>query len=785
MMARVDMKPVFDVNAIAERLRQHVPDAMREPAQWLVWKLEPGPKKQRKVPYYVDGVRRSGVQGSPKDRKKLATFGAAIEAFGRGSYAGVGFAFLPGDGLIGIDIDGQIDDAGTLAPRAAKIVEACASYTEFSPSRRGVHIIVAGDSETFKSNDIGLEVFCGRQFFTVTGDSFPNAPQHVAAISPKVISRLRKTVDKAKGRTNAATPPAHDNYADLADALGVLSPDVGYEEWIRIGMGIHADLGEAGFTLWNSWSSRGAKYQGEDDLRSHWKSFSIKPGGATGASIFMAARAAGWRPRSARVDTRPGGAAAHAATAESVERDLASSPPIDILRAMSAPPLRIDDAPVVMGRFADAQSRATGFDVSILLAGCVGAACAMLSDEVRLCVSPRSSYYESPRLWLAVVGGPGAGKSPGIKQAMSPVYAIHRELLDAWTKASEEVQDPDPPPALYTSDATTEALAELLRASDRGILYMTDELEAWLSAHDAYRTGAGKDRGEWLRLYDGGPHQVHRIRRGAFFVPNWGASLLSATTPAALSKLSAKLPDDGLLQRILLVLARPRELPRETSLHVDTKQAAEAWADALRRLYGFPAGVVHLTPDASAAFAAEQEELHRVTIAFEDVHPPYASHLAKRSAMLARLALVFQALDGEMYGNVISGKVMAMAIRFMRRQERHAQAVYGSMLGADTGMALAKDIGRSILAANLHNFNRRELTHKCKAFRGAEEATRKAALSLLSDCGWLFGGVESMTYGAEWLVDDRVHTLFAAHGEAARARRAAVRDRLMTSGEEL
>ena len=61
--------------------------------------------------------------------------------------------------------------------------------------------------------------------------------------------------------------------------------------------------------------------------------------------------------------------------------------------------------------------------------------------------------------------------------------------------------------------------------------------------------------------YDGGPHQVNRIKRGAFFVQNWGSSLLSATTPAALGKVAHKLPDDGLLQRLLLVVVRARASP--------------------------------------------------------------------------------------------------------------------------------------------------------------------------------------------------------------------------------
>ena len=498
-------------------------------------------------------------------------------------------------------------------------------------------------------------------------------------------------------------------------------------------------------------------------------------------------RAEGGQDRTQR-DAPPADDATYRPHADNTTAAAADPPPLDILRPLAAPPLRAADVPEVLGRFAEAHARATGFDPSILLAGGIGMAAAALSDEVRLCVSPRSGWFESARLWLSLIGGPGSGKTPGLKTTAAPIFALHRKLLAAWSAANAGAEtvlpDAPPRPALYTSDATTEALADVLRDNPRGLLYFCDELESWLASHDAYRTGAGKDRGEWLRLYDGGPHQVNRVRRGAFFVPNWGCSLLSATTPAALRKLAPKLPDDGLLQRLLLVLVRPRELPDATLLRVETRQPAEAWHAALWRLYALPGAVVHLSAAARVAFDAEQAELHQLTLAFEDLHPPYAAHLAKRTAMLARLALTFHALESAEISADVSGDTMARAVRFMRRQERHAQAVYSAMLGADTGMALAKAIARAILASGLGEFNRRELTPKCKAFRDADEQTRLAALKLLSDCGWVTCTATTITHGTLWTVDKRVHTSFSEHGEAARAQRAAIRSRILGADDE-
>ncbi len=93
----------------------NIPEELAARQQWLLWKFEAkeGQAKPAKMPYYVSGGRRTGGQGDDRDRHRLATLAVVRRAFekGRGEWSGVGFGFLPGDGLIGIDIDGAIDPA--------------------------------------------------------------------------------------------------------------------------------------------------------------------------------------------------------------------------------------------------------------------------------------------------------------------------------------------------------------------------------------------------------------------------------------------------------------------------------------------------------------------------------------------------------------------------------------------------------------------------------------------------------------------------------------------------
>lgn len=287
-----------------------IPPELAERKQWLIWRYEPGEtpeKKPRKMPHYADGGRRYGDQGSEKDRSRLVTFAQASAAIGRGDFDGLGIALLPDDGLIGIDLDGMIDaDTGEVGDRLQRIVAACASYTEWSPSGTGVHIIVQGTTTTFKSNKVGIEVFCGSQFFTFTGRPF-GEPLPVVPIRDEVLTRLRELV---RGKPKQAAPadsnpqPARapitaggrqrsraETVALVEEALEHVSPDE-YNDWIRVGMACKADLGSAGYIVWDAWSARSPKYAGADDTAKRWESF--EPKEVNVGWVFAMAADCGW-----------------------------------------------------------------------------------------------------------------------------------------------------------------------------------------------------------------------------------------------------------------------------------------------------------------------------------------------------------------------------------------------------------------------------------------------------------------------------------------------------------
>lgn len=363
------------------RMRNPVPDPASVPAelaarkQWLIWGYRPGEteaKKYRKMPHYADGGRRAGGQGSDDDRRRLVTLAVAVDAVSRGDFDGVGFAFLPGDGLIGIDLDGMIDpESGEVSERCANIISACETYTEYSPSGKGVHIIGLGQIErSVKSNDIGVEVFCGSQFFTFTGRPWPGSMATVGEIPARTLTRLEKTIEEAKrarqGSASAepesipedapAIPPkAGGRQRSLAEtvalaeeALAALAPD-DYQEWIDLGMACKSGLGSAGYLVWDAWSSRSPKYAGAADTAKRWKTF--KPSKITLAALFSRAEAQGWESPWAKAAKRKATRKPKAAPAQVPEydygpaADMAPAAPETHFDATSAPAVEASDLP--------------------------------------------------------------------------------------------------------------------------------------------------------------------------------------------------------------------------------------------------------------------------------------------------------------------------------------------------------------------------------------------------------------------------------------------------------
>lgn len=80
---------------------------------------------------------------------------------------------------------------------------------------------------------------------------------------------------------------------EISEALSCVSPDVARSDWVQIGMALKAELADAGFDLFDSWSQGSDKYKAKD-CKSAWRS--IKASGGVGlGTLIKAAQDAGWK----------------------------------------------------------------------------------------------------------------------------------------------------------------------------------------------------------------------------------------------------------------------------------------------------------------------------------------------------------------------------------------------------------------------------------------------------------------------------------------------------------
>lgn len=88
----------------------------------------------------------------------------------------------------------------------------------------------------------------------------------------------------------------------IRGALSFIAPD-DRETWVRMGMAIKSELGDAGFDLWDAWSQQAESYHTRD-ARDVWKS--IKAGGkVTVGTLFHEAKLNGWQDDGTRHQPTP------------------------------------------------------------------------------------------------------------------------------------------------------------------------------------------------------------------------------------------------------------------------------------------------------------------------------------------------------------------------------------------------------------------------------------------------------------------------------------------------
>ncbi len=176
--------------------------------RWCLWRYveRTGGGKPAKLPVSVSGTRLS--VDAPDDWLSFeATAGAARK------FNGIGLLLSSAHGIVGLDLDGCIDDAGEVNPDRAAIVDdflEIGSYVEVSPSGTGLRQFLRGarlEDYSSRGSD-GLEIYDDddKRYLTVTGCAYPagSPPRPIIANQEALESFIVKWSRATVGASSAA-----------------------------------------------------------------------------------------------------------------------------------------------------------------------------------------------------------------------------------------------------------------------------------------------------------------------------------------------------------------------------------------------------------------------------------------------------------------------------------------------------------------------------------------------------------------------------------------------------
>ena len=176
--------------------------------QWVCWRKEQRQGKLTKVPYSAT----TGSKAHSDNPQTWASFAQAVQAQRARHYDGIGYMFQRD--YTGVDLDHCVNPDGSLDAWAQAYLAQLKSYTEYSPSQTGIHILLRGTVPSgirrrvpdAPHPEAAVEMYCERRYFTITGAHVDNTPTTIEVCS--VLASLHAALTAPKPATASHKPPA-------------------------------------------------------------------------------------------------------------------------------------------------------------------------------------------------------------------------------------------------------------------------------------------------------------------------------------------------------------------------------------------------------------------------------------------------------------------------------------------------------------------------------------------------------------------------------------------------
>lgn len=334
--------------------------------------------------------------------------------------------------------------------------------------------------------------------------------------------------------------------------------------------------------------------------------------------------------------------------------------PLDLWVQGGTPALPRGLLPKVFDDLASHAHEIGGFDAGYVgMAAMTFAAAAIPNNCV---VQPKRTdptWIEPAILWTMLYGPPSVKKSPVLRMLSAILRRINAEHAKAHKAAMAEylqrkkaagkdpeaiaaLGEPPAPKQAVVTDFTVEALSEVLKDeinSDGRTLVAMDEGALFITP-SAYGNGNGSDIPVKLKLYAGDPEWILRIKRGRVYVLCWGTSFLGCSTPEAIIQVIKRMPNNGLLQRVLWLEGTAGAGSNTTPFDEQHLKDYESVIERLHKLLTDKEIRYYFNTEAQAAVHEIFDSFRRLQRLVQFDEPRYAEQIGKWEGLFARLCLV-------------------------------------------------------------------------------------------------------------------------------------------------
>lgn len=742
-----------------------LPEKIIENGLFCCWRYEARNGRKTKVPYHPE----TGMGAKSNDPSNFVSYQTAVQATG---YDGIGIGIF--HSICAIDLDDCISDSGYYSQTAAEIVALMHSYTEYSPSGNGLHILFSAEGFQYDTkhfyimnHQAGIEVYVAgatSKYITVTGNrcedyEFGDRTRELQALLDKFMRRPEVSAENAINATNS---------------------DLSMEQLLQLAK--NSKNGTAFTALWNG-SSEGYSSPSEADLAlcSHLAFWT----GRDASKMDAMFRLSGLMRE--KWDRKQSGTTYGAITIQKAIdqcREVYTSrkplspifqPIIPLTPQWSDLPLfPVDALPEVIRNYvtAVAEHSQTAPDMAAVISLGVLATC--LQGKYKIEGTP--GYCEPLSLYTVVIAAPGERKSSVMRDMTMFLYEFEREYSKAHSseirenrlnreslerrisglqkklerkedtemelelrQLQEQLEDTPVanPVRFFADDCSSEALTSLM-ASNNGV-FSVISTEGGVFDIMAGRYSNKTNIDIWLKGHCGDAIYVDRMTREAECILHPTLSAILSIQPSVLDEIMSNttMTGRGLIARFLYASPPSRIGNRAFRAQPVPPEVSAAYRSMIFHMMALPVDgephTLHLSEKAFDLLADYFQEHEKFLAGEGQAISDWAS---KYIGAVLRIAGLLHCADIEDTEQDVSASTVSRAIQIGKYFLAHATYAY-SMMGTDLSIQKAKFVLAKLKKKNVSVIKRSELFQMCrgKFFKKTEEIF--PTLELLEGHGYI------------------------------------------------